>query len=131
MKISSEKPPVYDRLAAAFPIDWDKGVIITYGDTVYCKTGKLPLDQQVHEQKHIDQQAAYPEGIDAYVDQYIADSEFRLAAEVEAYKAQLKCINSFMSNRAKKESKINFIYKCLHEMYATGCTLEEVIKMLS
>ena len=33
MKFSKEKPVVYNRCKEAFGIDWDEGIIITYGDT--------------------------------------------------------------------------------------------------
>jgi len=37
MKQSREIPEIYWELKKHFKINWGKGVIITYGDIVYCK----------------------------------------------------------------------------------------------
>ena len=53
MKISHEKPPIYDRLVEAFGIDWNDGIVITYGDTLHTREGNnIPQDLVIHEKKH-------------------------------------------------------------------------------
>ena len=63
MKISHKKPKIYDKCREVFGVDWDKGIIMTYGDTAYCKYD-LPDHLIAHEETHTRQQAKY--GIDKW-----------------------------------------------------------------
>lgn len=85
MKLSTRIPPIYLRLKKKFGINWDKGVIIAYGNVVYCKFEISP-DLIVHEQTHIKQQLDY--GVEKWWDRYLEDKDFRLSQELEAYKNQ-------------------------------------------
>ncbi len=98
VKFSNEKPPIYERCVAAFGpmVDWDDGIIFTYGDTIHCK-GDIPPDLVVHESVHIRQQTAM--GADKWWDKYLVDAAFRLSQEVEAYKAQVKWIYANVKDR--------------------------------
>lgn len=127
MKIEHTKPAIYDRCKEAFGVDWDKGVIITYGDTVYCKV-ELPDHLIAHEQTHIAQQQAY--GVDKWWDRYFIDKEFRLSQEIEAYRNQAK----FLKNNYRRQSRreiMRQIYKDMAKYYGGMCSEEEAEKLLN
>lgn len=131
MIISKEKPPIYEKIRAAFGDVWERGVIITYGDRAYTARGGMSLDLQEHEAVHIKQQAAFPGGADAWWDKFIADKEFRLSQELEAYKVQVAYIRKHVSNRRKRETMIPFIYSSMADNYAGMITREEAERLLA
>jgi len=94
-----EKPPIYPLLEQHFDISWDDGIIITYGENVYCKNVLLPA-KVVHESVHVDQQLAY--GIQKWWNRYIADEQFRLSQELEAYSAEVAWIKKNVKDRNEK-----------------------------
>lgn len=127
MKLSKQKPPIYEKCRQKFGVDWDKGIIITYGDTVYCKYD-LPPDLIAHEAIHVKQQKYI--GKDKWWEQYFSSPEFRLLQEVEAYTAQLKWAKQNYSRQARRA----LFRKCVHDMatlYGNMCTKEEAEKLLS
>lgn len=87
MKFSNEKPPIYDRLHEKFGVEFKNGIAIAYGDTVHC-VNNLTTDMEVHEKVHFVQQAKV--GLQEWWNKYIDDPGFRLAQELEAYRAQYK-----------------------------------------
>ncbi len=127
MKLSNRKPDIYEKCKRVFGVDWDRGVIITYGDTVYCK---VPISDAliVHEQTHIDQQKAY--GVEAWWDRYFVDVEFRLSQEVEAYRNQVKYMREHCP-RAERRRLLALIYKDMARMYGGMCTEEEAERLLA
>lgn len=110
MKISTSKPKIYDEIIKHFDVDWERGLIITYGDTVYCKH---PLDQQkiVHEQVHIDQQSEM--GVEMWWRNYFIDPNFRLDQELEAYKYEVEWIRANVKDRNQKDRLISEICRVL------------------
>lgn len=105
MKISNRIPAIYYTLKKKFGINWDKGIIITYGDTVYCKYSISP-DLEIHEGTHIKQQNEY--GVKEWWDRYLVDVEFRLSQEKEAYKNQ---VDFAFKNFSKKQAEF-ILDKC-------------------
>lgn len=91
MRVSTRIPPIYFKCKKAFGVEWDRGLAITYGDTVYAKYPLAP-SVQVHEAVHIEQQALI--GAEAWWDRYLIDKKFRLEQEVPAYKAQAEYIKT-------------------------------------
>lgn len=114
MKISHEKPSCYDRLKAVFGIDWDSGLIITYGGVIHCKNEVQP-EFMAHEMVHVKQQ----EGIDPdeYLERYIADPIFRRESEIEAYQAQAEWIFDNVKDINERWNKIQKIRLKLSSMY--------------
>jgi hypothetical protein len=97
MKIVQTPPlGIYERAKALWGVDFDKGVIFTYGDTIHAKHDLTP-DLIEHESTHIQQQLLYPGGPEAWWDKYFTDGEFRLSQELEAYRRQY----SFLVNQFK------------------------------
>lgn len=90
LKIVQAYPPNYEEICAAFPIVRDRSsVVFTYGETLYApgnKTGSIPHDLRVHEETHVRQQAEI--GVEEWWKRYMADPQFRLDQEVDAYHNQ-------------------------------------------
>lgn len=131
MKISMQKPPIYERLEEAFGKGlWERGVLITYGDTVHCAKGSMSADLQEHEQVHIDRQAAYPGGHVAWWERYLIDPKFRLEEELAAYRVQVAYINRYTPNKRKRQDKLHWIAKSMSESYGDMITYGQARNLL-
>lgn len=102
--IKHEKPPCYDRCVKEFGIDWDKGIIITYGGIIYSKKEVSCLDI-AHELIHVRQQHGWDP--DEYLEKFIADPKFRLDSEVEAFQAGVKYVKEHHPRSIQR--------RCIHE----------------
>lgn len=126
-KYSKSIPKIYLECKKHFGVSWDKGIIITYGDTVYSKFLPLSDDLKIHEDVHVRQQTAM--GPDVWWNKYLTDAFFRLDQEMEAYKAQL----IWIKNNCKEEyyaNAVNNIAKNLSSLYGKMCTYDEAKIML-
>lgn len=95
-QISTEKPPVWDRLVEAFPnLQW-KDIAITYGGVIYSPN---PVEDNVlaHELVHVRQQAG--KNADEWMERYIADPEFRYKQELLAYQVEYKFLTNNYQGR--------------------------------
>lgn len=103
MNIVNELPPNYDEVAKAFDIRGRKGIVFTYGDTVYVpfKKGSIPDHLKVHERTHSKQQGGDPAG---WWNKYIRFPAFRLEQEIEAYRNQYLFFKS--RNHSIKDQKL-------------------------
>ena len=128
MKISTEKPPNWDLITKHFPVTWG-GIIVTYGDTIYCA---VPLSDQKasHEAVHVIQQTSM--GVDKWWKQYIDDPAFRLQQEIEAYRKEVKYVKEKCKDR-------NLQYKIIRQIcldlsspvYGSIISAEEAKKRLN
>lgn len=87
-KISNKKPESFfialqKRFGPA--ADWDKGICIAVGDTIYAKH-EMSADFIEHEVTHLKQQKEI--GLEKWWNLYLTDNDFLLKAELEAYRAQ-------------------------------------------
>lgn len=128
MKISTLKPKIFQRLEETFGVDWNSGVIVTYGDTVHCKSGHLSPDLIVHERTHINQQVTY--GPEKWWERYLTDPEFRLLQELAAYKNQCSYIRSYVRSPYKKYELFQHIWTCMEKNYGDMITYEQAKKLL-
>lgn len=96
VKFSQERPEIYWRLKAKFNVNWDDGIIIANGDTIYSKD-KIPPQKLVHELVHIERQSEY--GLDNWWNSYINDDDFRLLEEVLAYKKEYDFLKRHIKDR--------------------------------
>lgn len=126
VKYSTKIPEIYEKCKKVFGVDWDKGVIITYGDTVYCKYPISP-DLEFHEETHVRQQAEM--GVEKWWDRYFVDKDFRLSQEVEAYRNQMKYANENY-NRNQRRFLLKKICKDMATIYGGMCTENEAKKLL-
>lgn len=128
MKISNEKPAIFKKCQEAFGVDWDSGVIIAYGDTVYTKSKGISPDLIVHEMTHIRQQEQI--GKDVWWDRYIADKDFRLQQEMEAYENQCKYIRTHIMNIKKRIFLFEHIWSSMSRLYGHMITYEKAKELL-
>lgn len=127
MKVSHEKPEIYQRCHDKFGVEWDDGVIMTYGDTVHCKF-LLSESKVIHEYTHVIQQKRI--GVKEWWDAFIDDPKFRLSQEVEAYKAERHFLNTFIKDRNKRFKMVHQL--CLDlssNMYGNICTYSEAMRL--
>jgi len=88
VKISTERPPVWDNACARFKINPDT-TIFAYGDTIYNPGNiDIPDDLIAHEMVHLNQQNYNNKDAAIWWGKYLRDSEFCLSQEVEAYGMQ-------------------------------------------
>lgn len=125
---SKEKPQIYSRLVKAFGINWNKGVIIAYGDTIHCKW-KLTQVKIVHEKTHLKQQSVI--GVKEWWNKYIEDPQFRLLQEIEAYTNEIEWIKNNIYNMNERKALVDKIVLDLSSaMYGSIVTQEEAYRLL-
>jgi hypothetical protein len=102
MNVSKGYPPNIEKIKKTFPI-YD-GVVFTYGSTLYAPNFDYPIpdDLMVHEEKHSEQQLSDPEG---WWDEYIANPQFRLKMELQAYRTQYQ----FFSKHHNRNANYKFL----------------------
>lgn len=105
--VRAERPPNYDEIVAVLPaVKGRANAVFTYAPYIYWMgDGVLTPDLMKHEEKHLEQQKK--NGPAAWWKEYLADPEFRLIQEVEAYQAQYKAARRL--NRAQRRILLNKI----------------------
>ena len=131
MKTSKKQPPIFAKIKARFPsitdYTWGKGLIIAYGDTVYCKMRITPSNE-IHEAVHLKQQAAI--GVEVWWHKYLSDDKFRLEQEVEAYRAEFKWMDKNMDRNEAYRIKVFHINNLCSPMYGGIMTKEDAWAIL-
>lgn len=129
-KISNQIPPIYGKLQEVFKVNWEEGVVIAYGDTIYSKD-PMPDHLIEHEKVHLAQQAKV--GVEKWWEQYINNPHFRLAQELEATRAQVRHINQdpLMSKKEKKQLIEWIADKLCGPMYGRIITYFEALDAIS
>ena len=125
-KTSQDVPPIYEKCHEAFGVNWDDGIVITYGDTVYSKYDLSP-DLIVHEGVHVEQQKVM--GPEKWWEMYLEHKEFRLLEEVDAYSAQIKFIKSNVKDRNEAFRYCHKIWQDMARMYGSMCSYSEAKKL--
>ena len=104
----SEHPPRYKEIVAAFPEATKRGVIFTFGDTVYVPDGEtLTPSLKSHEAVHVTRQVKM--GADLWWDKYLVDPQFRLDEELPAHRAEYYAFKSITHDRAQVSQHLNLI----------------------
>ena len=86
MRIVTERPPNFAKIAAVFDLRRYPGAIFCYGDTIFNPSGNKLSDALVaHEAAHGARQGTDP---DVWWDRYIADKTFRLEEEIVAHRVE-------------------------------------------
>lgn len=129
--ISTEKPPIYPRLAEKFGEDiWDRGVVITYGEKIHCKSGNVAPSIIEHEQVHIRQQREYPGGPEAWWNRYLEDPAFRLQEELAGHRAQANYVIMYCPNPKKRLHALTHIRRSISSNYGGIITYQEACKLI-
>lgn len=99
-QVVADYPPNIDAIREVFPLP--KGVIFTYGHTIYNPAG-VHLDRPLiaHESVHMRQQGDDPA---AWWERYLIDPEWRLQQELEAHRVEwhvfrIRCFSREKRNR--------------------------------
>lgn len=93
MEIVYAKPPNYEKVAEAFNIRDNSGIVFTYGNKLYVPGGeKISIDKPLmkHEEVHARQQRDI--GIEEWWERFLVDPGFRLSQELEAYREQYRAM---------------------------------------
>ena len=127
MKVVNEYPPNIEEIKKVFPLD-DDGIIFAYGNTIYAPKVDNILDHFIkHEEVHQKQQG---ENVEEWWEQYLADPQFRLQQEIEAYRVQYAYIKPLI--RTLKQAWLHKFAKDLSgKMYGKLITFQkakEIIK---
>lgn len=131
VKLSQQIPTIYKRLHDTFGVDWSRGLIIANGDTIHHKNVNLPTWKLAHERVHLDQQAEFPSGLDAWWDEYITNPQFRLLQELEAYRAEWKKICEVIDSREQKYQLLSTAAIALSgPMYGRLISYTEALKQI-
>lgn len=127
MQIIDAFPPNFEKIQAAFPVN--KSTVFTYGDGLFAPGRRgVSADLLEHERIHSAQQGKDPEG---WWDRYIADKEFRLSQEVDAYQAQYQYFCRMNGSRNKRFSFLKFLgTEMSSAMYGRMVGLFEAMKLI-
>lgn len=110
VNIELKRPPNYDKIVAAFPGASEKGVIFTYGDTIYNPTGgAIPEWIVAHEEVHSEQQGLTVEEVEAWWDKYIEDVQFRFEQELPAHRREYQRFCELVSDRERRARMLHRI----------------------
>lgn len=117
-RIAYTEPPNIEAIRARFGGALTPATIYAYGSTIYVPGGEakvgslhvpagleLPPHLIVHEETHFDQQAEAG-GASAWWERYLVDDAFRLAQEVQAYRAELAAIPTRADRRRRYASVV-------------------------
>jgi hypothetical protein len=86
-----EKPPIFDRILAAFPKAGEPGVIFAWGNQIFNPSGvAIPPALMAHEGVHGDRQEKH--GLDVWWESYLMDPEFRYNEELPAHAAEFRVL---------------------------------------
>jgi len=127
MKIVYGYPPNWEKIKAAFPAD-NAEVVMAYGDTIYSPFA-LPVrdDLHHHEEVHQRQQGDDPE---KWWDRYIADPQFRIGQEAEAYGQQVKYIRSLQGEKRALVALNSFATFLSGPVYGNAITHAKAFEMI-
>lgn len=93
----NEYPPNFDEISKTFSCNFEeKNTVFTYGHELYNPTGKAITDHlYIHEQVH-EQQQTNPK---KWWKVYLKNAEFRLAQELQAFRAQYAYAKPWIKDR--------------------------------
>lgn len=126
-KISTEPPPVYEEAVKRFGVNFNKGVVFTYGNTIHTSDSNLPEHLIEHECVHVRQQSEL--GAGAWWKLYFENPEFRLKQEIEAYRRQYEYIKKTEPVR-KHFRFLKFYAEALCNIYGLSIDVFTAMKMI-
>jgi hypothetical protein len=129
MKYSKHPPPIYEKARKLWGVDFEKGVVFTYGDTCHTATGTLPNHMVPHEETHSLQQGDDPA---AWWEEYMRNPAFRLAQELEAYRAQYAWIRLHVKGRQQQFELLKKLARDLSgPMYGLDIGFQKALMMIA
>lgn len=122
-------PPNYEQICQAIPaVRKNKAIVFVYAPNIYSPAGiELRPDLIAHEEVHVTRQGDDPQ---AWWDQYLVDTDFRLREELIAYQAQYAYMVEHYS-RERRRGILSSIAKDLSgPMYGGIITKQQAIKLI-
>lgn len=129
MIVHTTPPPNWQRIATYLNVDWEKGVVITYGGEIYSSLPSLDPDVIVHEMVHVEQQRG--RNMETYLQRYIDDVDFVRAVETPAYRVQAAFIDATETNKARAIAKKRHYAKMMALMYRGAFTLSDASAIMN
>ena len=129
MRIVRDKPfPLLDRVRKQFTID-ESCTVFAYGEDLYAPADiELPPDLLIHEAIHAVQQTS---GKDEWWERYLTDEAFRLAQEVQAYRAQYQWVCMSLKDRNARSRFLTRIAKDLSSpTYGSICSFSDAYRLI-
>lgn len=132
MQVSFEKPPVWEEANKLFKLDGRTGVVFTYGDTIYNPWKvNIPQDLIEHEKTHAKQQNWSTDEAKIWWEKYIADPEFRIQQEVEAYGRQYRFLCKTNKDRNKRARILwELAEMCSGPLYGNAVSFNEAMNRI-
>lgn len=132
MRLSTDKPPIYDRARELFGLKDGDNTFFTYADTIYNPSNApMPQDLIVHEETHGHQQNMDETVAKLWWERYLRDPRFRIEQECEAYAMQYRYIAKLTPNR---EKRARYLYELggmlAGPMYGNVVTHTQAVQMI-
>lgn len=116
MKIKNEYPPNFNMIQMYLPLG-DSKPIFCYGDTIYNPfEQEVTKDLEIHEEVHQKQQG---NNIEEWWGRYLAEPEFRLQQEIEAYGTQYAFVKQITHGELREWLKEKMAQALSGEMYGS------------
>lgn len=110
MKVVVARPPNFGQIVAVFPEAKQRGVIFTFGETIYNPSGgHIPAWLKAHEGVHFSRQTNHKPAIEGWWKRYLEDPEFRLAEELPAHRAEWKAYAEVHKNGNQRAQMLHQI----------------------
>lgn len=110
MKVVEARPPNYDEIRRVFPMASAKGVIFTFGQTIYNPSGvEIPPELMSHESVHAQRQGASLDGVMTWWGRYLAEPQFRIEEELLAHRAEYRAFKGMVKDRKLVAQKLEII----------------------
>ena len=109
MRIIYERPPMYDEIAARFPIA-GKPVFFSWGDVIYHPMGvTISPHLMLHEAMHGERQIKL--GVERWWEAYISSDHFRLIEETLAHQVEYRSLLRAAYNRHGRRGALKQVAK--------------------
>ncbi len=130
MKMSFEKPPIWEECNKAFKLTGNE--IFTFGDVLF-NPAKLEIPDHllVHEEVHAFQQQHDEHVAIIWWKRFIADPKFRIEQETEAYQAQYKFICSKVKDKNARFRNLHMLASQLAgDMYGRAISYTDATRRI-
>lgn len=132
VKISNKKPPgwILKAVKKQFGVEWESGVIFTYGELITNYYGEMGEDLMAHEPHHTKQQEGFG-GPKKWWKEYLENKEFRFSQELECYQKQYGWLLKNIKNRETRNKYLMQYARALSgEMYGRVVGFPEAYRQI-
>lgn len=128
MNIISDYPPNYSEIVAVFPTAKQRGVIFTYGDTLY-NPSRVSISESLmaHEVVHSIRHGTDPK---SWWDKYLVDPKFRLKEEALAHQVEYRRASQDASRPIRRQALAQIAKRLCSPLYGGLLSYDEAKKMV-